>query len=288
MEIIIILVIAMIGLVFFIKVMSSSETKLFRKIWSAQLAKQRAGFGSGVYDQAYKKENNALDELKRLYNISIVQGVEGDQKAKLGKGLGNLIAKVVEFDVSYQNNMGVRIAPIVIHHLQSELNNAGITDFDEKLAIGSVDHAAMVQEMTETLADMDIEKYLKMDEDEALAEADEAERLTTRYNLMKSVWASHQANNASAVDAGVAELMKTFEMEASTADAELEDKIMDITKHAAVFDVQQRNMGDEKLVAVVATTLKSKLNAADIMNFDEQLERIEGLDWDTLVSLVSA
>lgn len=251
---------------------SSSETKLFRRVWSSE-----------KYSN-YEARSKAINDLMRLFNVEISSQVEGEAKRKLEENIQNLIGKAIEFDVKYPKNLGIRIVPVLVRHLRMALSAAGINDFERMLNLaGGIDYAEMARAIEKTLSEVDLQK---MSEGAEAALKREAELLTRRYELIKTIWANHEAADVDGVSNAVEDLAQAFDMELTANTGGLEEKLMDVTKLAAVFDVRNDNSGDARLVAVVAATLKSKLNEAGIADFDEQLNRIEELDWDTLVSLV--
>lgn len=140
MEYIILIVLVLFGLPFIIRLFSSNETKLLRRIWSSEKFSN------------FDAQREAYDELLHLCGVKIISGVEGQAKEELEENIMSLVGKAIEFDVKHPNNGGVKVVSVVIRQLLCQLNTAGIEDFDENLNNAqNIDYAAMAKSLDGTL-----------------------------------------------------------------------------------------------------------------------------------------
>jgi len=141
MEIVIVIIFTVVVISVLITLLSSPETKLFRRVWSSE----RTG--------AYSAQGPAIDALLEQFGISIPSvGSTPDELDRLGDGIGRLMAKSVEFDARHKNNLGVIVTNVVASNLKQRLNAAGISIFDDQLeAMTSFDPANMARALDNAL-----------------------------------------------------------------------------------------------------------------------------------------
>lgn len=136
-----------IGVIIFIGVLinliSSKDTKLLRRVWSAEKYSN--------FDAQLK----ALNELLVRFGIEIKRDVKGVEKNKLEEKMLKLIGKAIEFDVRHPHNSGIKVVSVIIRHLRSCLKTANIDDFDDDLhEMQKVNYAEMARAMNTTLSQM--------------------------------------------------------------------------------------------------------------------------------------
>lgn len=140
MEILIGLVVLIIVVAVLITALSPRDTKLFRRIWSAEK--------TGAIDA----QHEAINELLARFDVSIPKSSDGADIDKLGDSIGRLMAKATEFDLKHQNNLGVVVSSILARNLEGRLHAAGINEFDEQLKMmANVDVAQMAKSMEKPL-----------------------------------------------------------------------------------------------------------------------------------------
>lgn len=125
MEFLIGIVVLIIVVAVLITALSPRDTKLFRRIWSAEK--------TGAFDAQY----TAIDELLARFDVSIPKSSDGADIEKLGDNIGRLMAKAAEFDLRHPNNLGVLVSRVLAQSLETKLHIAGVYDFDDALKGGS-------------------------------------------------------------------------------------------------------------------------------------------------------
>ena len=90
------------------RLLSSKETKLFRRVWSSELL----GGPNG-----YNAQNSAINELVKSYgiNFSISNETLGDQ-------IGRLVGSAAEFDLKHRHNRGIQVTRIIAKWLSERVD----------------------------------------------------------------------------------------------------------------------------------------------------------------------
>ncbi len=99
MSIVVIIAILIAVVIVLPRMFSSDETKLFRRVWSAQKVGGQVG---------------QTARLAAIQSLATRYGVDFDKDSDdVRQAIGRLLADATNFDVRYRNNFGVQVMPII-------------------------------------------------------------------------------------------------------------------------------------------------------------------------------
>jgi len=119
MEFLIGLVVVICAVIFLPKILSSPETKLFRRVWSTERM-------SNSY--AFEKQAEAMNDLASHFGIN-----PDNAPDEVDEAIGNLLEAAVEFDLRYKNNLGVEVTSVIARNLSTRADLQGNAEVIEKL-----------------------------------------------------------------------------------------------------------------------------------------------------------
>ena len=102
--------------------------------------------------------------------------------------------------------------------------------------------------------------------------------------LLRRIWSSEKFSNFDAQQKAYDELLRLCGIQIVSgvegqAKDKLEESIMSLVGKAVEFDVKHPQNGGVKVVSVVIRQLRYQLHAADIHDFDENLNNAQGIDY---------
>lgn len=118
--------------------LSSSQTKLFRRIWSTERAGQEFG--------PHRRE--AVEKLLQRYNVNFQSSSESMDDA-----VGGLLAASMEFDLKHKNNLGVQITSVISKEVLNRIPQDQHLELRKKLLeTQRMDVVAFAQSIANTIS----------------------------------------------------------------------------------------------------------------------------------------